>query len=145
MRKFEPVKTAPVDVILPTRGSKHAAGYDFYAPKDFTIPAHGTSELIHFNVKAIMANDEYLNLKIRSGLSVKHNILLACSGVIDADFANNPDNDGNIGAKFMNIGDVDYVVKKGERCMQGIFLKYLVTDDDNADGVRGGGYGSTGK
>ena len=144
-RCFKPVVNAPKDTILPKRGTKNSAGYDFYAPKDFVIPARGTSELIHFNVKAIMPKDEYLNLKIRSGLSVKHNILLACSGVIDADFANNLENDGNIGAKFMNIGDKKYYVKKGERCMQGIFLKYYTTDDDNADGERGGGYGSSGR
>lgn len=145
MRQFLPVKDAPKDTILPKRGTKNAAGYDFYAPKDFVIPARGTSELIHFNVKAIMPEDEYLNLKIRSGLSVKHNIMLCCSGVIDSDYANNLDNDGNIGAKFMNVGDTKYYVKKGERCMQGIFLKYYTTEDDVADGERGGGYGSSGK
>ena len=144
-RYFAPVVNAPEDTKLPKRGSKHSAGYDFYAPKDFVIPARGTSELIHFNVKAIMPKDEYLNLKIRSGLSVKHNIMLCCSGVIDADFANNPDNDGNIGAKFMNMGDTKYYMQKGERCMQGIFLKYFTVDDDDADGERGGGYGSSGK
>jgi dUTP pyrophosphatase len=71
--------------------------------------------------------------------------MLCCSGVIDADYANNPDNDGNIGAKFMNMGHASYYVEKGERCMQGIFLKYFTVDDDDADGERGGGYGSSGK
>ena len=144
-RRFTPVEGAPANTKLPTRGSKNAAGYDFYAPYEFVVPAHGTSDLIQFNVKAIMPTDEFLYLKIRSGLSVKHEVTLACSGVIDADFANNPDNDGNIGAKFRNYSNTDYIVKKGERCMQGIFLKYQVTCDDDADGIRGGGYGSTGK
>lgn len=145
IRMFEVVKGAPEDTKLPKRGSENAAGYDFYAPCDFVIPAHGVSDLIHFNIKAIMPEEEFLMLKIRSGLSVKHNIMLCCSGIVDADYANNPDNDGNIGAKFMNMGDRDYFVTKGERCMQGIFLEYQITDDDDADGERGGGYGSTGK
>lgn len=143
--KFLPVVNAPENTILPKRGTKFAAGYDFYAPESFIIPAHGMSKLVHFNVKAIMPSDYFLNLKIRSGLSVKHGVMLACSGVIDADYANNTDNDGNIGARFINHSDTDYVVESGERCMQGIFLKYDVTDDDDADGIRGGAYGSTGK
>lgn len=145
MIKFLPVKDAPADTKLPTRGTKYAAGYDFYAPHDIYIPAHGLSRLVHFNVKAIMPPNMYLDLKIRSGVSVKHGIMLHCSGVIDADFANNPDNDGNIGAMFINDSDVEFTFTKGERCMQGVFLKYYTTDDDNADGERGGGYGSTGK
>lgn len=145
MIKFLPVKDAPANTKMPIRGTKNAAGYDFYAPHDILVPAHGMSKLVHFNVKAIMPSDIYLNLKIRSSSSVKHGIMLHCSGVIDSDFANNPENDGNIGAMFINNSDDDFVFQKGERCMQGIFLKYYTTDNDNADGKRGGGYGSTGE
>ena len=146
LRYFEPVKDAPADTILPKRKTKNAAGYDFYSPRDFVVPARGTSETIFFNVKAHMLHNEFLQLKIRSGLSVHHGVLLACSGVIDADFANNPDNDGNIATKFMNISDKDYIVKKGDRVCQGIFLKYYRThDDEGCEAVRGGGYGSTGR
>ena len=143
------ISFAPVQGVtnaqLPERKTKFAAGYDFYAPHDIYIPAHGRSALVHFNVKALMPKDYFLQLKIRSGLSVNHGIMLACSGIIDADFAGNADNDGNIGAKFINFSDKDYLIKKGERCMQGIFQRYCVADDDNADGIRGGGYGSTGR
>lgn len=146
LRYFEPVKGAPADTILPKRSTKNAAGYDFYAPHDFIIPAGGASDLICFNVKAHMIHSDYLQLKIRSGLSVKHDIMLACSGVIDADYVNNPDNDGNIAAKFRNFGDKDYLVKKGDRVCQGIFMKYYRThDDDGGESERGGGYGSTGR
>ena len=92
LRYFEPVKGAPADTMLPKRSTKNAAGYDFYAPHDFIIPAGGASDLICFNVKAHMIHSDYLQLKIRSGLSVKHDIMLACSGVIDADYVDNPDN-----------------------------------------------------
>ena len=64
---------------------------------------------------------------------------------VDADYANNLDNDGNIGIKLRNDGDTEYIIKKGERCMQGVFLKYYTTDNDVADGIRGSGYGSTGR
>lgn len=143
--RFEPVKGAPLDTKIPMRGTKSAAGYDFYAPYDIVVPAHGLSKLVHFNIKAIMPQDMFLFLRIRSGLSVKHGLMVHCSGIIDADYANNPDNDGNIGAMFINSSDEEYVIKKGERCMQGIFLHYGITDGDNASGNRGGGYGSSGK
>ena len=143
--RFEPVKGAPLDTKLPIRGTKSAAGYDFYAPYDIVVPAHGLSKLVHFNIKAIMPQDMFLFLRIRSGLAVKHGLMVHCSGVIDADYASNPDNDGNIGAMFINSSDEEYVIKKGERCMQGIFLHYGITNGDNASGNCGGGYGSSGK
>lgn len=143
--RFEPVKGAPLDTKLPMRGTKSAAGYDFYAPYDIVVPAHGLSKLVHFNIKAIMPQDMFLFLRIRSGLSVKHGLMVHCSGIIDSDYANNPDNDGNIGAMFINSSDEEYIIKKGERCMQGIFLHYGTTSNDNASGARGGGYGSSGK
>ncbi|MGM9520093.1 MAG: dUTP diphosphatase [Phascolarctobacterium sp.] len=144
LRYFEPVKDAPTDTILPKRKTKNAAGYDFYSPCDFVVPAKGTSETIYFGVKAHMLHNEFLQLIIRSGLSIHHGVLLACSGVIDADFANNPDNDGNIAAKFFNTSNEDYHVKKGDRVCQGIFMKYYRThDDDGGEAVRG--YGSTGR
>lgn len=143
--RFEATKGAPADTQIPKRGTKSAAGYDFYAPYDIVVPAHGLSKLVHFNIKAIMPQDMFLFLRIRSGLAVKHGLMVHCSGIIDADYANNPDNDGNIGAMFINSSDEEYVIKKGERCMQGIFLHYGITDNDNASGARGGGYGSSGK
>jgi dUTP pyrophosphatase len=143
--RFEPVKGAPIDTKIPVRGTKSAAGYDFYAPHDIVVPAHGLSKLVHFNIKAIMPQDMFLFLRIRSGLAVKHGLMVHCSGIIDADYANNLDNDGNIGAMFVNSSDEEYVIKKGERCMQGIFLYYNTTSNDNASGKRGGGYGSSGK
>ena len=146
MRKFLPTKNAPADTILPKRGSKYSAGYDFYAPEDISIKAHSMSKLVMFNVKCYMPAYEYLAVMIRSSLAVKHGLQVAQgTAVIDSDYADNPDNDVNIGIAFVNNSGVDYVIKKGERCAQGIFTKFFVTDDDNAEGVRSGGYGSTGK
>lgn len=144
-RGFEPVLGAPSSTKLPVRGSEHAAGYDFYAPRDIIVPAHGKSDLIFFNVKAYMETDEVLYMRIRSGLGTKHELMLETSGVIDADYYGNPTTDGNIATVFRNHGDSDYTIKKGERCCQGIFLKYLTVDNDKTLGSRRGGYGSTGK
>lgn len=144
-RGFEPVHGAPEDTILPVRGSDKAAGYDFYAPNDILVPAHGKSELVFFNVKAYMEPDEFLYMRIRSGMATKHEIMLETSGVIDADYYGNPTTDGNIATVFRNNSNVSYTIKKGERCCQGIFIKYLTVDDDNSLGARRGGYGSTGK
>lgn len=65
-------------------------------------------------------------------------------GVVDADYADNPDNEGEIAALFYNMLDEDVILEAGDKMMQGIFVKYAVTDDDNAEGKREGGFGSTG-
>lgn len=144
MIRFEAVKNAPLDTQLPKRSTQCSAGYDFYAPKDIIVPANGATELVFLNIKAMMPSNIYLQMIIRSSLAVKHNIVLETSGVIDADYYGNKDNDGNIGIKLRNNGDKNYFIKKGERIAQGVFLQYYLTDNDNAEGTRNGGYGSTG-
>lgn len=144
--KFLPTIDAPADTKLPERGTKFSAGYDFYAPCDIVIMPHAESELIKLNVKAIIPCDIVLKIYIRSSLAVKHNIGLVNSvGIIDSDYASNNDNDGNIGVKFRNYSDKKVIIAKGERCAQGIFQRYYITSDDAANGIRGGGYGSTGR
>ena len=71
-------------------------------------------------------------------------MLVNTTGIIDSDYYENPDNDGNRGFAFYNMSDVDVLIKAGERVLQGIFVNYLITEDDNADEVRTGGTGSTG-
>lgn len=144
-RRFEAVKGAPADTKLPVRGSKNSAGFDFFAPVDILCRAKSDSDTVYLNIKAKMGKGEWLEIRSRSGLFFKHGVYLPMFGVIDADFYGNPDNDGNIAVKFHNNSNVDYVIKKGERCCQGIFQKYYVTDDDNTTAERVGGLGSTGK
>lgn len=129
---------------LPLRKTRHSAGYDFVAPCNILVPAHGHSEAIMTGVKAYMQDDEVLKLYIRSSLAYKYGLILVnCVGVIDADFADNPDNEGNIGFKLYNTSDVPVLITKGERVMQGVFVKYLVADNCNSDDIRKGGIGST--
>ena len=66
-------------------------------------------------------------------------------GIIDADYYGIPDNDGEMMFAFFNIGTEPVIIEKGYAIGQGIFMKYGITDDDNATGERVGGFGSTNK
>ena len=129
---------------LPTRATEHSAGYDFYSPQDVTVAPH-EMVMIWTDVKVHMYNDNALLIIPRSSMG-KHPVMISNTvGLIDSDYYNNPDNDGNIGFRLLNLGDTPYEIKTGDRIGQGIFIKYGITDDDHAEAVRSGGYGSTGK
>ena len=97
-------------------------------------------------LKAYMQDDEVLMLYNRSSNPKKKGLILANSvGVVDKDYYGNTDNDGHFMFAFYNIKDEDVFIKKGEAIGQAIFQKYFVTDDDNAEGIRDGGFGSTNK
>ena len=145
-RNFYPVKNAPADTVLPKRKTAKSAGYDFVLPCDVRLNPHSISAIIPTNVKAFMPDDEVLMLYIRSSIGIKHHVTLANgTGIIDADYFSNPDNDGNIGICLQNNSNEIVSFKKGERIMQGIFVKYAVCDSDDTNEVRKGGFGSTGK
>ncbi len=151
MRIFEPVeqwavKYNNINIHLPKRGTEFSAGYDFYCPVDTVIEPH-TQELIFTNVKAKMNNDECLLLFSRSSLGKKGISLANGVAVIDADFYNNEDNNGNIAFLFYNNSNTPYEFKIGDKIGQGIFVKYLLADvEDKSNFVaRSGGFGSTGE
>ena len=137
------------NINLPIRKTKYSAGYDVEAAEDTTIPSFkkGTNPtLIKTGIKAYMQDDEMLLLYNRSSNPKKKGLILANSvGVVDKDYYGNQDNDGHIMFAFYNIKDEDITIKKGEAIGQAIFQKYLVTDDDEAEGERKGGFGSTNK
>lgn len=134
---------------LPERKTKFSAGYDIEAAEDITIPKFVPGmkpTLVKTGLKAYMMDDEVLYLYNRSSNPGKKGLILANSvGVIDKDYYGNPDNDGHIMFAFFNIKDEDIEIKKGDAIGQGVFAKYLIVDDDNADGIRQGGFGSTSK
>lgn len=144
IRGFKLVKNAPEGAKLPERKTGKSAGYDFVLPIDVTVPAKGYSNIVFTGVKAKMPADEVLLLTIRSSVGIKRRVTLANNlGVIDADYYDNPENEGNIGIALYNGGNVDQSFKAGERIMQGIFVKYGVCDVDVASDTRQGGIGST--
>ena len=134
---------------LPVRKTKFSAGYDVEAAEDTIIPSFKRGNkptLIKTGIKAYMADDEVLILANRSSNPGKKGLILANSiGVIDKDYYGNPDNDGHIIFAFYNIKDEDIEIKKGDCIGQAIFQKYLIADDDSAEGERIGGFGSTNK
>lgn len=147
MRRFEVVsdkyRKNNVDIKLPTRATKNSIGYDFYSPIAVDIePMH--SQMIWTDVKAIFNSDEALLINVRSSMGKQPVMIANTQGWIESDYANNPDNDGNIGFRLFNLGDTIYTVRVGDRIGQGMFIKYLTTDDDNATSTRNGGFGSTG-
>ena len=99
---------------------------------------------IHTGIKAYMQEDEVLELYVRSSTPKKFGLILANSvGIIDADYYNNIDNDGEIIFMVYNILPFDVTIKKGERFGQGIFKKFYIADNDIAGGKRKGGLGSS--
>ena len=137
------------EINLPERKTKYSAAYDFEAAEDCIIPAFKPGmapTLVKTGIKAYMQEDEMLLLYNRSSNPKKKGLILANSvGVVDKDYYGNPDNDGHIMFAFYNIKEEDITIKKGEAIGQAVFQKYLVTDDDVAEGERVGGFGSTNK
>lgn len=122
---------------MPKRATKHSAGYDFIANQDILILS-GQTIKFDTGVKVKMEEDDVLILAPRSSLGFKYNLTMDNTiGVIDADF-----ND-TIKCKMTNNSKEDIFIKKGQAYMQGIFIKYLKTDNDEVDTIRTGGIGST--
>lgn len=119
-------------------------GYDFINPERVTL-GPGEVAYVKTGIKADMYENEVLILANRSSNPVKKGLVLINGiGVIDADYYNNEDNEGEIAFAFMNTKLSPITIEAGEKLGQGIFLNYMITHDDNADGARLGGFGSTG-
>ena len=131
---------------LPKRSTKSSAGYDIRSVEEGVVKV-GEAKAFKTGLKVCMNPDEVLYLYSRSGHGYKHNVCLMNSvGVIDSDFYNNPDNEGHFQIKLLNLGDKDFEVKVGDKIAQGVFMKYLTVDDEEEiEGERKGGLGSTGK
>ena len=115
---------------LPTRSSSKTAGYDFYLLEDIEMKPNEIVK-IPTGVKAAFEDDEVLLIVDRSSTGFKYNIRLVNQvGVVDADYYNNENNEGHIFAKVQNESDEVLHFKAGDALVQGIFMKYLTTDDD---------------
>lgn len=172
--KFEKVsKYANHEFAMPKRATMGAAGYDFVAAEDTIVPSFfkicpenvilaqplsldAISELtkkykfkptlVPTGVKCRLDESTYLKLVNRSSNPLKYWLILANGeGIIDADYYNNPDNEGSIYFQFINLSPWDIIINKGERIGQGIIEPYLRTEDDFTTEARIGGFGSTSK
>lgn len=161
LRGFEVVSRLK-DIKTPKRSTKHSAGYDFFAYEDVVIPSMWKDVIktlsskgmrsfpsilpvyVKTGIKAYMQDDEVLYLYNRSSNPKKLGLIIPNSvGVIDSDYYNNPDNEGEIMFAFYNIFPWDVTIKAGDKMGQGVFSKFLKADEDDADGIREGGFGST--
>ena len=150
MRGFEIVKGYENKKInLPIRKTKNSAGYDTEAAEDTVIPPFKPGikpTLVKTGIKGYCQNDEWIMVANRSSNPGKKHLVLANGiGIVDSDYYNNEDNDGHIMFAYFNMSDKEVKIKKGEVIGQLVFMNYLISDNDKAEGKRKGGFGSTSK
>ena len=142
--KFGLPKDIWEEIKLPKRATTGSAGYDFYSPFKFAL-SPGKTIIIPTGIRVNIKDGWFLQCVPKSGLGFKYRTQLDNTvGIIDADYYYS-DNEGHIMAKVTNDskkGDILYI-DQGKAFMQGIFLKFGITEDDDADGIRNGGFGST--
>ena len=129
---------------VPERSTKHAAGYDFYNPEKVEINP-GEIVYVKTGVKAKFPEEVALLLLNRSSNPKKKGLELANGvGLVDADYYDNPDNEGEIAFAFKNTRAYTVTIEEGEKLGQGMFVPFFITNDDNTENERTGGFGSTG-
>ena len=170
---FEAVSrfAADEEMLMPRRGTAASAGYDFVVAEDIVVPSYmdvfngwkydyrtydlneiaamtkatkAKPTLVSTGIKCHLPTDMYLELSVRSSTPLKHWLIMANSiGIIDADYCNNPDNEGEIFFQMINLSPFPIQLKKGDKIGQGIIKPYEKVRNDNAEGSRQGGFGST--
>ena len=134
------------NIKLPRRATAGSAGYDFFSPFKIAISPNETIK-IPTGIRVKMCDDWVLQCYPRSGLGFKYRMQLDNTvGIIDSDYYNS-DNEGHIMVKFTNNDRENRRIKieRGQGYIQGIFVQYGITIDDNTNGIRNGGFGSTTK
>ena len=129
-------------VILPKRATTGSAGYDFFAIQPFTLEPNQTMK-IPTGVRVKIQEGWVLKIYPRSSLGFKYKLRLDNTvGIIDSDYYF-ADNEGHIYIKITNCGDQPLTVEKGKAFAQGVFVEYGITEDDECEAQRTGGFGST--
>lgn len=142
----EEILTIYENMALPKRATSGSAGYDFYTPITINLEP-GETVKIPTGVRVKMEDGWVLKLYPRSGLGFKYRLQLNNTvGIIDSDYYYS-DNEGHIFAKITNDSNEGKALRIEEKTgfMQGIFVEYGITFDDDVDTVRNGGFGSTTK
>lgn len=140
------VKEIYEKIQLPARATKFSAGYDFKSPINFTLLPNQTIK-IPTGVRVLIDEDWVLKLYPRSSLGFKYRLQLNNStGIVDSDYYYS-DNEGHIFLKLTNDTNENKTleINQGDGIVQGIFVEYGITVDDECEGIRNGGFGSTSK
>lgn len=136
-------KHPDTEIKMPVRSTDSSAACDLFSPVTVKIEP-GESCMIWSDLKAIINSNEAFLILPRSSLGSKGIMLMNTIGVIDADYANNEKNDGNIGFNLYNYGKEPYIIREGDKIVQGILIKYAPIGEESHQ-IRTGGFGSTGK
>lgn len=144
------------DIVIPSYDAQYTSMYktaiafpsnaprDLAETADLVKKANAKPVLVPTGMKCQLDSGKYLELSIRSSSPLKYWLVLAnAEGIIDADYYNNPDNEGHIYFQLINFAPWPIQLHKGDIIGQGIIKSYGVTDDDAAEGERAGGFGST--
>ena len=139
---FENVPAFYNQIKLPNRATTGSAGYDFFSPLTFDLKP-GETIKIPTGIRVYILPDWVLMLFPRSSYGFKYRLRLENTvAIIDSDYYN-AKNEGHIFAKLTNCGNKTLHVNKGDAFMQGVFIPYGITTDDNTTEQRTGGLGST--
>lgn len=134
------------NIKLPKRATINSAGYDFYLPFDVTLKP-GQTITIPTGIRCQMNEEFVLQIFPRSSLGFKYRLQLDNTvGIIDSDYYY-AKNEGHIMIKITNLSlnDKTLDLKTGDAFVQGLFIVYGKTNDDDTTEVRYGGFGSTNK
>ena len=144
--KEEDIQRIYKEITLPKRATTGSAGYDFFAPINVQIEP-GQECLIPTGIRVKMQENYVLMIFPRSSLGFKYRLQLNNTvGIIDSDYYN-AKNEGHIFCKLTNDTHQDKIVEveKGAGMVQGIFVPFGITTDDEVTSERVGGFGSTTK
>lgn len=131
-------------VCIPKRKTKGSAGYDFVCPIDVELNP-GEEVVIPTGIRCRIDDGWVLKIYPRSGLGFKYRCRIANTiPIIDSDYYYS-DNEGHILVDIVNEGNKKMILNTGDRFAQGIFVEFGITTDDETDGIRNGGFGSTGR
>lgn len=145
---FQKMSQVMRDVISPYMafedGTIQSRAFTLEEMADVTKTLNTKPTLVSTGMKCRLEPSTYLELSVRSSCPLKYWLVMGNSvGIIDADYYNNPDNEGEIFFQLINLSPFDIILRKGDIIGQGIIKPYLTTEDDNASGQRVGGFGST--
>jgi len=141
--RFERVAAYP-DAILPRRATISSAGYDLFLAED-TVILPGQVKVAHTGVKLYINWHCFGQISIRSSIPLKKSLLIPnAPGIIDADYVDNPDNEGEIGVELYNFGTQPIHLSKGDKIAQLIITTFYTIDtEEEFAEERTGGFGST--